>query len=70
MLFREIIAVYSENHRKHIKTLYNPNAELLKVKLSGTCRHHWALKCNRGNIFWLEQEPIKIIVVYARYNWT
>jgi hypothetical protein len=29
MLYREIIAVYSEIHTKHINTLYGQNVELL-----------------------------------------
>jgi hypothetical protein len=31
MLFKEIIAVYSENHAKHINTLCGQNAELLNA---------------------------------------
>jgi hypothetical protein len=31
LLFREIIAAYSENHTKHINTLCGQNAELLNV---------------------------------------
>jgi hypothetical protein len=38
-LFKEIIAVYSENHMKHIQ-----NEELLIVKAGGTYSYHWALK--------------------------
>jgi len=34
MLFREIIAVYSEIHRKHINTLCGQNVELVNVKLA------------------------------------
>jgi len=33
MLYREIIAVCSENHTKHITTLCGQNLELLNVKL-------------------------------------
>jgi hypothetical protein len=33
MLFREIIAVYSENHMKPISTLCGQSAEVLNVKL-------------------------------------
>ena len=33
MLYREIIAVCSQIHTKHINTLYGQNAELLNVKL-------------------------------------
>ena len=32
MLYREIIAVCSEIHTKHINTLYGQNVELLNVK--------------------------------------
>ena len=34
MLYREIMAVCSEIHTKHIKTLCGQNVELLHVKLS------------------------------------
>ena len=44
MLYREIIAVYSEIHTKHINTLCGQNVELLLVKLGGTYSNHWALK--------------------------
>jgi hypothetical protein len=40
-LFKEIIAVYSDNHTKPI----NKNVELLIVKAAGTCNYHSALKC-------------------------
>jgi hypothetical protein len=33
MLFREIIAVYSENHMKHTNTLFGQNVELLNVEM-------------------------------------
>jgi len=33
MLYREIIAVYSQIHIKHINTLCGQNVELLNVKL-------------------------------------
>ena len=33
MLYREIIAVYSEIHTKHMNTLCGQNVELLNVKL-------------------------------------
>jgi hypothetical protein len=36
MLFKEITAVYSENHMKHINTLCGQNAELLIIKAGGT----------------------------------
>ena len=34
MLYREIIAVYSQIHTKHINTLCGQNVELLNVKLA------------------------------------
>ena len=34
MLYREIIAVCSQIHTKHIHTLYGQNVELLNVKLA------------------------------------
>ena len=34
MLYREIIVVCSQIHTKHINTLCEQNAELLKVKLA------------------------------------
>ena len=34
MLYREIIAVCSQIHTKHIKTLCGQNVELLNVKLT------------------------------------
>jgi len=33
MLYKEIIAVCSETHKKHINTLCGQNVELLNVKL-------------------------------------
>jgi len=35
-LFKEIIAVYTENHKKPINTLCRQNEELLIVKVCGT----------------------------------
>jgi hypothetical protein len=35
MLFREIIAVYSDNHMKFITTFCGQNAELLVIKTGG-----------------------------------
>ena len=36
MLYREIIAVFSQIHTKHINTLCGLNVELLNVKPGGT----------------------------------
>ena len=45
MLYREIIAVCSEIHTKHINTVCVQNVELLNVKYSGIYSDHWDLKC-------------------------
>jgi len=45
MLCREIIAVCSQIHTKHINTLRGQNVELINVKLDGTYSDQWALKC-------------------------
>jgi hypothetical protein len=44
MLYREIIAVYSEIHTKHINTLCGQNVEFVNVKHGGTYGNHWAVK--------------------------
>jgi hypothetical protein len=44
MLFREIVAVYCDNHMKHTNTLCGQNVEFLCVKAGGTYSDHWALK--------------------------
>jgi hypothetical protein len=52
MLYKEIIAVCSQIHTKHINTLCGQNVELLNVKLAvhivtttgGTYSDHWDLK--------------------------
>jgi len=44
MVHREIIAVYSEIHIKHINTLRGQNVEMLNVKPGGTYSNHWAVK--------------------------
>jgi hypothetical protein len=44
MLYREIIAVCSEIHTKHINTLYGQNVEFLNAKRGGTYSNHWALQ--------------------------
>ena len=43
MLYREIIAVCSQIHTKHINTLCEQNVELFRVKPGGTYSDHWAL---------------------------
>ena len=44
MLYREIIAVFSQIHTKYKKTVCGQNIELLNVKTGGTYSDHWALK--------------------------
>jgi hypothetical protein len=44
MLYREIIAVCSEIHTKHINTLCGQNVALLNVKPAGTYSDRWDLK--------------------------
>ena len=44
MLYREIIAVRSEIHTKHINGLCGKNVELLNVKTAGIYSDHWAVK--------------------------
>jgi hypothetical protein len=43
MLYREIIAVCSEIHTKHINTLCGQIVEFVNVKPGGTYSNHWAL---------------------------
>jgi hypothetical protein len=70
MLYREIIAVCSEIHRKHINTLCGQNVELLNVKPGGTYSNHWALKgwegkpritptCDSAVLSWLQSLPFR-----------
>jgi hypothetical protein len=44
MLYREIIAVCSQIHTKHINALYGQNVEFLNVTADGTYSDHWALE--------------------------
>jgi len=44
MLYREIMAVCSEMHTKHINTLWGQNVELLNVKPDGAYSNHLALQ--------------------------
>ena len=43
MLYREIIAVCFQIHKKHINTLCGLNVQVLNVKPSGTYNDHWAV---------------------------
>jgi len=44
MLYREVIAVCSQIHTKHINTQCGQKIEFVDVKPGGTCSYHWALK--------------------------
>jgi len=44
MLYREIMAVCSEIHTKHINSLCGTNVELLNVKPGGTYSDQWVLR--------------------------
>ena len=43
MLYKEIIAVCSQIHTKHINTVCGQNEEFLNVKPGGIYSSHWAL---------------------------
>jgi hypothetical protein len=42
MLFREIITVYSENHKKPVNILFGNNTELLNVEACDR-PYHWVI---------------------------
>jgi len=44
MLYREIIAVCSEIHTKHVNTLCGQNVEFVNIKPDATYSDHWALE--------------------------
>jgi hypothetical protein len=44
MLYREIIAVCSQCHTKHVNTMCGQNAHILNVKVCWRLSKHWALK--------------------------
>jgi len=44
MLYREIIAVYSQIHTKHINTLCGQKVEFVNIKPSGIYSNHCTLK--------------------------
>ena len=65
MLYREIIAVCSQIHTKHVNSLCGQNVELLNVKPSGTYSNHstvkFELETSRPNlsmIHWIFPPPI------------
>ena len=44
MLYREIMAVCSEIHTKHINSLRGQSVEFVNIKSGGTYSDHWALE--------------------------
>jgi hypothetical protein len=46
MLLKEIIAVYSKNHTKHINNLCGQNADLLNVNAGGTYSYYMLSRVN------------------------
>jgi hypothetical protein len=44
MLFREIFAVYCENHTKHINILWSKCMVFFNINPGGTCSYHCALQ--------------------------
>ena len=43
-LYREIVAVFCQNHAKHTDTSWVQNVLCLNVKHGGTYNNHWMLK--------------------------
>ena len=58
MLYREIIAVCSEIHTKHINTLCGQNVEVFNIKPDGTYSDHWTLKISSYYRYLQEVESI------------
>ena len=54
MLYREIIAVCSQIHTKHINILCGQNVEFVNVKPGGTYSNHRALKDQYMSIYLLK----------------
>ena len=59
MLYREIIAVCSQIHTKHINTLCGQNVEFVNVKRGGMYSDYWALRADRTH-FGYGVSPLKI----------
>jgi len=57
MLYREIMVVCSEIHRKHINTLCGQNADLLNVKPVGTYNNHCFFKGQLRTLARLKTKP-------------
>jgi len=50
MLCREIIAVCSQIHTKHINTLCGQNVELLNAKPCATYSDHWSVQSQKSQM--------------------
>ena len=61
MLYREIIAVYSQIHIKHINTFCGQNVEFLNVKPGGTYSDHWTLNGQYNEISTRSTKALKAI---------
>jgi hypothetical protein len=67
MLYREIIAVCSEIHTKHINTLCGQNVELLSVKPGCTYSNRWGFK---GMYELIEQNRrVDVVIFELRMCW-
>ena len=44
MAYREIIAVFSQTHTKHINTLCGAERRIVVCEAGGTYSDHWAVK--------------------------
>jgi hypothetical protein len=44
MLYKEIVAVYSEINTEHINKLCGQNVEFVNIKTAGALSEHWASK--------------------------
>ena len=51
MLYREIIAVCSQIHTKHINTLCGRNVEFVPVLPCGTYCDHWSLVFSKNDVY-------------------
>jgi hypothetical protein len=60
MLFREVIAVYCENHLKPTNTLREQNAVMFSVTVGGTYSNHWALYCHLSRGFHIPSQTLRI----------
>ena len=62
MLYREVNAVCSEIHTKHINTLCGRNVGFVNVKPDGTYSNHWVLQVYKFTANGLHQTVISVSV--------